>query len=264
MTSRLSEFTLDDLKQVMQGDPDVLLKEEGDVLDTHFSELGYDSLAMLELSGRVQRDFGISLPDESIHHMETPRQALKYINEQIPGSSQAPQAEKLKPGKTDNTIVIDAPLDLVWTMTNDVQKWPELFDDYTAAEIIEHRGDTVRFRLTMRDAASGDVWSWISERTPDPATHTVRAKRIETGWFEHMNIYWEYRQVESGIALRWVQEFHMKPDSPVELVAMTERISRNSQANMERIKEIVERAAAAETAQTATVSASAGQQLGDV
>lgn len=40
-------------------------------------------------------------------------------------------------GHTDNAIVIDAPMDLVWNMTNDVGSWPRLFGEYASAEILE-------------------------------------------------------------------------------------------------------------------------------
>ena len=54
---------------------------------------------------------------------------------------------------------------------NDVERWPELFTEYASAEILERDGDTVRFRLTMHPDPEhgGQVWSWVSERTADPA-----------------------------------------------------------------------------------------------
>src|SRR4051812_4196913 len=86
-------------------------------------------------------------------------------------------------GHTDNAVVIDAPLDLVWDAMNDVERWPELFTEYAAAEILEREGNRVRFRLTTYPDAEhgGQVWSWVSERTADPLTHTSHARRIETG-----------------------------------------------------------------------------------
>src|SRR5947209_9886574 len=70
-------------------------------------------------------------------------------------------------GHTENEIVIRAPLELTWQMTNDVEKWPNLFTEYAKAEILEREGDTVRFRLTMQPDEQGRVWSWVSERTAD-------------------------------------------------------------------------------------------------
>ncbi|MEU7985023.1 SRPBCC family protein [Streptosporangium canum] len=148
-------------------------------------------------------------------------------------------------GHTDNAIVIKAPMELVWDMTNDVASWPQLFSEYAAAEILERGGDTVTFRLTMHPDEEGRVWSWVSERTADPVKREVRAHRIETGPFEFMNIYWEYREVEDGVRMRWVQDFHMKPQAPADDDGMTEHLNRNTAIQMDRIRGLVEAAAAA-------------------
>ena len=144
---------------------------------------------------------------------------------------------------TDNSVTINAPLDLVWEMTNDVANWPNLFTEYATAEILERNGNTVRFRLSMHPDENGKVWSWVSERTADPETHTVKARRVETGPFEYMNIQWFYEPVEGGTYMRWVQDFQMKPDAPVDDAWMEANINRNTPIQMQAIKEKVEQRA---------------------
>ncbi|MFA1538376.1 SDR family oxidoreductase [Actinomadura monticuli] len=146
-------------------------------------------------------------------------------------------------GHTDNSIVINAPMDLLWDMTNDVESWPRLFSEYGSAEILERDGDTVRFRLALHPDENGTVWSWVSERTPNPETRTVDAHRVETGVFQYMNLHWEYEHVDGGVRMRWTQDFAMKPDAPLDDAGMTERLNRNTAVQMERIKRIVEEAA---------------------
>jgi aromatase len=146
-------------------------------------------------------------------------------------------------GHVDNEIIIAAPMDLVWTMTNDVASWPALFSEYKTTQILERRGPTVRFRLTMHPDADGNEWSWISERTPDPATRTVRAHRVEPGWFKYMNLFWEYTQVPDAVRMRWVQDFEMKPDAPLSDKQMTKRLNDNTVVQMNRIRQLVEEAA---------------------
>ena len=141
---------------------------------------------------------------------------------------------------TDNSVVINAPLDLVWEMTNDVANWPNLFTEYAQADILERGQNSVTFRLTMHPDEDGKVWSWVSERTMDPATHTVRARRIETGPFEYMNIQWFYEPVEGGTHMRWVQDFQMKPTAPVDDTWMENNINTNTPIQMQAIKEKVE------------------------
>jgi aromatase len=145
--------------------------------------------------------------------------------------------------RTENETVINAPLDKVWKITNDVENWPDLFTEYASAEILEREGNTVRFRLTMHPDKDGKVWSWVSERTTDPVSHTVKAHRIETGPFDFMNIWWYYEAVPGGTKMRWVQEFHMKPTAPVDDDWMENNINTNTKTQMSIIKERVQKQA---------------------
>ncbi|WBB82342.1 SRPBCC family protein [Micromonospora sp. WMMD882] len=147
--------------------------------------------------------------------------------------------------KTECGVVIDAPMDLVWAMTNDVPNWPDLFTEYASAEVLERDGDTIRFRLTMHPDEQGKVNTWVSERTSDPATRTVRARRIETGPFEFMNIFWAYREVDGGVEMRWEQEFHVRDELPFDDEAMAAHLLRNSAVQLAAIKERIEKAALA-------------------
>lgn len=156
-------------------------------------------------------------------------------------------------GHTDNEILIGAPVDLVWNMTNDVETWPQLFSEYASAEIIEREGDKVTFRLTMHPDESGTVWSWVSEREAARDLLTVWASRVETGPFAYMHIRWEYSDLPEGVRMRWVQDFAMKPDAPVDDAQMTARINRNSRTQMELIRDKVEQRAR-ELGRTAPVS----------
>lgn len=148
-------------------------------------------------------------------------------------------------GHTEQSVLISAPFDLVWKMTNDVPAWPELFTEYAAAEVLERDGDRVRFRLTMHPDENGKVWSWVSERSADLSSRQVRAHRVETGPFEYMNIHWIYAEEPSGVRMTWIQDFHMKPGAPANDEQMTARINHNSPIQMKTIKEKVEAAAKA-------------------
>jgi len=143
-------------------------------------------------------------------------------------------------GHTDNSIVIDADFELVWDVTNDLEHWPELFSEYAAIEVLDRRNQTVRFRLTMHPDAQGRVWSWISQRTMDREAKQVFAHRVEPGPFQYMRIHWSYTPLDFGTELRWVQDFEMRPDAPVDTSAMTTRINTNSAIQLALIKSKVE------------------------
>ncbi|MDX2546933.1 SRPBCC family protein [Streptomyces sp. WI04-05B] len=146
-------------------------------------------------------------------------------------------------GHTENSITVDAPLDLVWDITNDIENWPRLFTEYSSLEVLSREGDTTAFRLTMYPDDNGKVWSWVSERTVDRANRTVRARRVETGPFAHMNILWEYTELPGGTQMRWTQDFAMKPDAPVDDDWMTDNINRNSRTQMALIRDRIEQVA---------------------
>jgi aromatase len=144
-------------------------------------------------------------------------------------------------GHTDNSIVIEAPLDLVWQMTNDLGNWPNLFTEYATVDILENRDDSYYlFRLAMHPDANGTVWSWVSERTLDPIAHRVTARRVEPGPFEFMDIEWTYEPTDTGTVMRWVQDFRMRPTAPVDTAAMTKRIDANSKIQMAIIAQKVQ------------------------
>jgi aromatase len=154
-------------------------------------------------------------------------------------------------GHTENEIVIAAPLELVWDITNDLANWPRLFSEYAAVEVLSRDGEKTTFRLTMHPDEKGKVWSWVSERETHRDALTVRARRVEPGPFEFMDIRWEYQEVSGGTRMRWIQDFAMKPSAPVDDAGMTEHINRNSRVQMDLIQEKVERMAAGRPARTA-------------
>jgi aromatase len=140
----------------------------------------------------------------------------------------------------DNSVVIDRPLDEVWRRMNELENWTNLFTEYASVEILEREGDTVRFRLTMHPDESGHVWSWVSERTMYPDEHRTHSHRIETGPFDHMNIDWYFEDADGGTKMRWVQEFSVKREAPMNDEQATNYLNENTAIQMQAIKERLE------------------------
>lgn len=78
----IREVTVGDLKRILResagADEEVNL--DGEILDTDFDALGYDSLALLETAARITREYGVTLDDEAVTSARTPRQFLKFAN----------------------------------------------------------------------------------------------------------------------------------------------------------------------------------------
>ncbi|GAA5193992.1 hypothetical protein GCM10023322_57270 [Rugosimonospora acidiphila] len=252
--------------------------------DATLTELGLDSLALLELEAVVADRYGVRVPENAGQltidevagvldgaatsptdpPLATPPSstgpaapAQRTASEPTESTASARPSESTgsaqpteeatnpdPPGHTENSVVIDAPLELVWRMTNDVERWTDLFTEYADVQVLERNGDTVLFRLTMVPDENGISWTWVSERTCDPVRHEVRAHRVETGPFEYMRIFWRYDELPEGVRMTWVQDFSMRPTAPVNNRQMTERLNTNSRPQLDVIRERVERAAA--------------------
>jgi act minimal PKS acyl carrier protein len=77
----MSELTLERLRQAMRkslGGGEASL--DGDVLDEPFTDLGFDSLAVLDILAQIQQAHGLRVPDDATAEMTTPRILLDYVN----------------------------------------------------------------------------------------------------------------------------------------------------------------------------------------
>lgn len=78
----MSEFTKNDLKEIMYqcGGGDLEEGQEFNVDDT-YEELGYDSLAVLEIGSIIKTKLGLSF--EIPVDVETPRETIEYVTERM-------------------------------------------------------------------------------------------------------------------------------------------------------------------------------------
>ncbi|MCO1580344.1 acyl carrier protein [Crossiella sp. SN42] len=77
----MSGFTLIDLKKVLT---EAAGEENADLaagLDTPLADLGYDSLAKLEVAALLRRAYRLPVPDEAVDRMTTPRETVAYLND---------------------------------------------------------------------------------------------------------------------------------------------------------------------------------------
>lgn len=87
MTTTPRTLTLDELirflGEAVGEDEDLSL--DGSALDIPFSDLGYDSLAVLETAGRIARELPVSLSDAAVADALTPRALLELVNQTLVG-----------------------------------------------------------------------------------------------------------------------------------------------------------------------------------
>ncbi|MEV4895161.1 acyl carrier protein [Nonomuraea sp. NPDC050547] len=81
----MTVFTLDDLRRIMReaaGEGEAV-DLDGDILDTPFADLDYDSLAVLEMTVRVEREFGVKLGDDEVGGVKLPSEFIDLVNSRL-------------------------------------------------------------------------------------------------------------------------------------------------------------------------------------
>lgn len=88
----MKSLTLDRLRMIMRdcAGENESVDLNGDIGEVTFIDLGYDSLALLETASRLEREFDVSLEDDSVNEEETPNALIELVNAK--SSASAPQS----------------------------------------------------------------------------------------------------------------------------------------------------------------------------
>ncbi|SEN18557.1 phosphopantetheine-binding protein [Actinacidiphila rubida] len=79
----MARITIDDLKEMLVkagGEGADVPSLDGDAVDKAFADLGYDSLALLEVVGKLELTYDITLEEEATQPGGTPRELLDLVN----------------------------------------------------------------------------------------------------------------------------------------------------------------------------------------
>ncbi|MCM8796292.1 MAG: SRPBCC family protein [Candidatus Omnitrophica bacterium] len=144
-------------------------------------------------------------------------------------------------GHTCNSIIINAPYDLVFDISNDISRWTELFGgEYQKAEVLERKDNKLTFRLTDEEGKS-----WVSWRLLFKDKYFAYAERQEPKFpFKYMKIIWLYTPKPEGIEMSWIQHFEMDEKAKFNDQQVEGFINEGSQTNLKIFKQIIEREAA--------------------
>lgn len=81
----MQEITLADLRRILTecAGEDESAKFGGEIIDVPFSELGYDSLALIETAARIRQRFGVAIEEDEVAELGTPREVISAVNQSI-------------------------------------------------------------------------------------------------------------------------------------------------------------------------------------
>lgn len=140
-------------------------------------------------------------------------------------------------GHTVNSIIINAPYEKVFEVSNHIERWTELFgDEYVKAEVLERKDNEITFRLTDDEGKS-----WVSKRWLYKDRNFAYASRHEPMFpFQYMKIIWLYTEVEGGIQMTWIQDFKMDAKAKFSDEKVEGFINEHSQHNLKIFKKVIE------------------------
>jgi aromatase len=143
-------------------------------------------------------------------------------------------------GQTINSILIEAPYDLIFDISNDIERWTELFGgEYTEAKILKREGNKLTFKLTDDKGNS-----WQSFRLLFKDNNFAYAQKLEPTFpFDYMKIIWLYTPVPRGILMTWIQFFTMAKGAKFDDEKIEGLINKHSQDNLKIFKEVIEKEA---------------------
>lgn len=140
-------------------------------------------------------------------------------------------------GHTNNSIVINAPYERVFDISNDIERWTELFgDEYKEAKILKREGNKLTFSLTDNEGRS-----WQSFRLLFKDNYFAYAQKLPPEFpFQYMKIIWLYTPQADGVLMTWIQDFQMDKKATLDDKQVEELINKHSQDNLKIFKRIIE------------------------
>ena len=142
-------------------------------------------------------------------------------------------------GHTCNAIIINAPYEKIFDISNDIPRWTELFGgEYKKAEVVKKEGNKITFRLTDDEGKSWQSWRLLFKDK-----YFTYAEREEPKFpFKYMKIVWLYTaKAEKSIELTWIQHFEMDEKAKFNDEQVEGFINKHSKENLKIFKEVIER-----------------------
>lgn len=141
--------------------------------------------------------------------------------------------------RLQNSVSIRANRQVVFDITNDIAKWPEYFDEYTHAAVLD-RVRSGQF-TTLTFELSTSLSTWRSWRLLDHINYFAIAERQDPLYpFAYMHLRWSYEETDEGTGMTWTQDFELDPKFGRPLVDVLKSMQSHTRQNQLNIKRHIE------------------------
>lgn len=81
----MSTFTHDDLRRILTAvaGEDETTGLPDDVAGMSFEDMGYDSLALMEMAARISQEYGVHIGDDQAAEFKTPEEVVIAVNDAL-------------------------------------------------------------------------------------------------------------------------------------------------------------------------------------
>jgi len=143
-------------------------------------------------------------------------------------------------GHTCNSIIVNAPYDLIFDISNTIPRWTELFGgEYKEAIVVKKENNKITFKLTDKEGRSLQSFRLLFKEN-----YLAYAEREEPKFpFEFMKIIWLYTPKPEGIELTWIQHFKMDSKAAFTDEQVEGFINQHSKENLKIFKAVIEKEA---------------------
>lgn len=137
----------------------------------------------------------------------------------------------------ENCVIVNAPLDKVYAVAKDVERFPEFMPDVRELTVLERDGNRVvtrwvgvipQFKVTVR---------WTEEDVWDDVAHTCTFRQLE-GDYDRLDGRWEFSEVPEGTRFRSevTYEYNVPLLGPLVARVVKHLVSANIQNLLEAVK----------------------------
>jgi len=128
----------------------------------------------------------------------------------------------------------------VFAITNDIDRWKVLFNEYGESKVLR-REEAGRFTKLVFRLTNNEGSEWQSWRLLDHDELVAIAQREDPLFpFLYMHLTWTYVAEDDGTRMTWTQDFELDPAFEVPAATVVARMDAHGRDNQVRIKGLIE------------------------